>query len=453
MSRLLRPRPASDPDYWTVKFVDLEGKTRTKVLGRMNKERAQEERILFDAEQVRRARMLRGEVEAPPPESQVRTGRASLDEFLVNGHLHQIDLLDAEERRERLRTLGHMRRLLPDTTLDDLNGPTTQRGYLELRKEEGASWNTRRLEVISWNHLLLDAAARGALSATARAMRNIGPKDSKRFRFLEKDEIGTLRAYLVERETSQAAIRRLRMAVELGLHCGLRPGEITSRRWSDFDLDRGRLRVDHVPQIGFRVKKDQVRSVPLPDELVELLRVYRGWCGPDGHWFLQRNMVGLVWQLSRTARGMSRDRPVTTAEVAAACEELQRYSATEAKWAWYVGSCLNRGTGLLINVARSTWSPNPRWQEAEPVRVGSFYAGLRRAAADAGLRHVWPHALRHSWASLALAEGVPLHIVQAIGGWVTPHVLLDIYAHVHPDRALAAMKEFSIGEVPPGGGA
>ena len=447
MSRLVQPRPVAEPDYWAVRYEDTEGRTRTKVLGTMDRARATEERVLFDAELVRRRRRLRGEVDEAPPEAAGRAGSQTVDAFLLDGYLHQIGLLEADDKSERLRTLGHVRRILPDATLDDLNAPTTQRGYLERRKEEGGSWNTRRLEVHSWNQLLHDAGARGALSAPVRPMRNIGPKDSKRVRFLEKDEITKLRAWLVERETDQAAIRRLRAAVEVGLHCGLRPGEITSRRWSDFDLDRGRLRVTHVPEIGFRVKRDQVRTVPLPDELVELLQDYRGWCGPDGKWFLQRNMVGLVWQLAKTASELgTMRRPVTTARVADAAEGLQRYSEAAGPWPWYVGACLNRSRGLIVNVGRAQWAPSPRWEPEEPVRVASINNGLRRAAKEAGLEHIWPYALRHSWASLALTEGVPLHIVQAIGGWSTPHVLLDIYAHVHPDRAAAAMKDFSLAD-------
>ena len=447
MSRLVQPRPASEPDYWAVRYKDVEGRTRTKVLGTMDRARATEERILFDAELVRQRRLLRGEIVEAARARVPAAGSATVDWFLLDGYLHQIGLLGAENERERLRTLGHVRRLVPDATLDDLNAPTTQRGYLEQRKAEGASWNTRRLEVHTWNQLLYDAGARGALSAPVRPMRNLGAKDNKRIRFLEKDEIATLRTWLGERETAQASIRRLRAAVELGLHCGLRPGETTSRRWTDFDLERGRLRVDHVPEIGFRVKRDQVRTVPLPDELIELLGRYRAWCGPDARWFLQRNMVGIAWQLARSAQEMSSKRkPVTTAQLAEACEHLREFSGSGTPWPRYVGACLNKGAGPVINVGRSQWAPNPRWTPGEPVRVQTFNNGLRRAAEGAGLEHIWPHALRHSWASLTLAEGVPLHIVQAIGGWRTPHVLLGIYAHVHPDRALAAMKEFSIGQ-------
>ena len=445
MSRLVRPRPVEASDYWVIRYEDPEGRSRTKVLGSMDKARATEERILFDAEQVRLARIRRGEVEAPPPEAVAIGGAAPLDEFLRAGYLHHLSLLDDREQAQRLRTLGHVRRIHPGVTLDELNTSTIQRGYLEQRKAEEARWNTRRLEVACWNELLRDAAARGALSGPASKMKNIGPKDGRRFRFLETDEIGALRAYFAARATAQASIRRVQIAVELGLYCGLRPGEITSRRWSDFDLERGRLEVDHVPEIDFRVKRDQVRTVPLPDELVEQLRVYRSWCGADAHWFLQRNRVGLVWQLSMVARRLGTMRkPVSTARVAQEAADLAQFSGSATKWPWYVGTCLHKGTGMLVNQGRGLWAPSPRFVRPEPIRVRSFSNGLRRAAEGAGIPHVWPHALRHSWASLALLSGVPLHVVQAIGGWKTPHVLLEIYAHVHPDRAVAVMRDFTL---------
>jgi len=51
-----------------------------------------------------------------------------------------------------------------------------------------------------------------------------------------------------------------------------------------------------------------------------------------------------------------------------------------------------------------------------------------------GGRHVRPHDLRHTWASLHLARSTPIKWVQAQGGWSTARMLLDIYGHVIPDR-------------------
>jgi integrase len=443
VSRLVQPRGLRDPDYWAIRYQDADGEVRTRVIGRMTRERANEERILFDAEQVRQRRKTRGEV-APTASVPHVCARVTLDHFLQDGHLRRLDLLPTDERREVRRVIGVIRRLLPGVTLDELNGPTTQRGWLETRKAEGARWNTRRLEVRVLNGLLHDAGAQGLLSAPVRPARNIGPKDRRPYRFLEQDEIASLRGHLERAAPSKPPLRRLRAAIEVGLHCGLRPGEITSRRWTDFDFERGRLRIDHVEEIGFRVKRDQVRQVPLPDELVDHLREYRAWCGPHGRWFLQRNLVGVTWQVALTAWEEGKQRIFTTAEVAEACAHLRRFSSSATPWPAFVAACLHKRGGLLINEGRARWRANPRWTPPAPVRQETFNNALRRAAEAVGIEHVWPHALRHSWASLALAEGVPLHIVQAIGGWETPQVLLEVYAHVHPDRALAAVKDFRL---------
>jgi integrase len=44
-------------------------------------------------------------------------------------------------------------------------------------------------------------------------------------------------------------------------------------------------------------------------------------------------------------------------------------------------------------------------------------------------RHVTPHCLRHTWASLHIARGTPLKWIQEQGGWTTAKLLLDTYGH------------------------
>jgi hypothetical protein len=47
-------------------------------------------------------------------------------------------------------------------------------------------------------------------------------------------------------------------------------------------------------------------------------------------------------------------------------------------------------------------------------------------------RHVSPHTLRHTWASLHLARGSNLKWVQEAGGWASAKVVLDVYGHFMP---------------------
>lgn len=60
----------------------------------------------------------------------------------------------------------------------------------------------------------------------------------------------------------------------------------------------------------------------------------------------------------------------------------------------------------------------------------AFKAAVRRA----GIQEATFHDLRSSGATWLLEEGVPLHLVQAMGGWSRPDVLIQIYAQVHRDH-------------------
>jgi integrase len=50
-------------------------------------------------------------------------------------------------------------------------------------------------------------------------------------------------------------------------------------------------------------------------------------------------------------------------------------------------------------------------------------------------RHLSPHCLRHTWASLHMARGTPLKWIQEQGGWSTAKVLLDTYGHFMPSES------------------
>ena len=47
-------------------------------------------------------------------------------------------------------------------------------------------------------------------------------------------------------------------------------------------------------------------------------------------------------------------------------------------------------------------------------------------------RRFTPHGLRHTFASLHLARGTNLLWIQAMGGWESKKMLLDVYGHYMP---------------------
>jgi len=57
-----------------------------------------------------------------------------------------------------------------------------------------------------------------------------------------------------------------------------------------------------------------------------------------------------------------------------------------------------------------------------------------RAVRDAGLDGLTPHSLRHTAASLAIASGADVKVVQQMLGHASATMTLDLYGHLYGDR-------------------
>ncbi len=92
--------------------------------------------------------------------------------------------------------------------------------------------------------------------------------------------------------------------------------------------------------------------------------------------------------------------------------------------------------------------PGEVWQEhglvfssevGTPVDPDNFSHAFSRLCETAGLGHWHPHELRHSGASLMLAQGTPLHVVSEVLGHASIAITKDVYGHlVEGDKRAAA---------------
>ncbi len=83
--------------------------------------------------------------------------------------------------------------------------------------------------------------------------------------------------------------------------------------------------------------------------------------------------------------------------------------------------------------AGSAWSGSARLFTDEigrPVKPDRVYRRLVAIADGLGLPRLDVHGLRHSYATLALRAGVPVHVVSARLGHADPAITLQVYAHV-----------------------
>ncbi|MCX6022161.1 MAG: tyrosine-type recombinase/integrase [Chloroflexi bacterium] len=170
----------------------------------------------------------------------------------------------------------------------------------------------------------------------------------------------------------------------VALSLGLRQAEIFGLRWADMDLDAGTLRVTVSLQrlggtyrlVAPKTQKSR-RLLSLPNATVAALRAHR---------VRQRD---------------------------------ERQQAGDAWEDW-------QGTGLVFATATGG-----------PLQGATITQNLHRLLERAGLPRVRFHDLRHTAASLLLAQGVAPRMIMEVLGHNQISTTMDIYAHVMP----AAMRE------------
>ena len=176
---------------------------------------------------------------------------------------------------------------------------------------------------------------------------------------------------------------RLRPLFAVGVALGLRKGELLALRWQDVDLDVGVLRVRSTVQrlgkgVGLVTGSPKTarsrRTLPLPQVLIDTLREHR------------------------------------------ASQELEREEASS----WH-------DSGLVFTTSKGTM--------IEPRNLNRF---LDEAIERAGLRRIRFHDLRHTCASLLLAQGVSPRVVMEVLGHSQMSMTTDLYGHVMPSSLRSA---------------
>ena len=74
-------------------------------------------------------------------------------------------------------------------------------------------------------------------------------------------------------------------------------------------------------------------------------------------------------------------------------------------------------------------------------RILDIKTAFRRALRQAGITDYRWHDNRHTWASILIQNGVPLHELQEMGGW-KPHAMVERYAHNAPEALFNAATRF-----------
>jgi integrase len=76
----------------------------------------------------------------------------------------------------------------------------------------------------------------------------------------------------------------------------------------------------------------------------------------------------------------------------------------------------------------------PGIRNGQPLRVSTFRTAFSAAARAIGVPDLYPHQLRHTAASLAIAAGADVKVVQQMLGHSSATMTLDTYGHLFEDR-------------------
>ncbi len=265
--------------------------------------------------------------------------------------------------------------------LEQLSPALVQRWLLQHKTEHGAR---RRIT-------LAHAALRSALSEAQRLQLVVinaatlvkVPQPVKRA--IAPLDVDQATAFL-----KAAAKHRLGALFSVALACGLRLGEATGLRWEDVDLTTGELRVrQQLQRVGKRLVAQELkteksrRTLALPQVCLEALRAHRK------RQLEERLKAGADWQ------------------------DTGLVFTTYARR----GKGRTLGTGL-----------HPR----------NVLRALHTLLAAAGLQRARFHDLRHSAASILIAEGVELVEVSMLLGHSELRVTADLYSHLQKQTAARA---------------
>jgi integrase len=178
--------------------------------------------------------------------------------------------------------------------------------------------------------------------------------------------------------------RRLEAFYVTMLGLGLRPGEALGLSWDDVNLEgkvltiRQALKRENKQLVIGDVKTAKSRrAVNLPPPVVKVLRAHKGRQSKE------RQSAGSAWE----------------------------------------------ATGLVFTTQIGT-----------PIDPSNLRRDFNEVFKKAGLGHWHPHELRHSAASIMLAQGVPLEVVADVLGHSSIRMTADVYGHILAPQRQAAAK-------------
>lgn len=318
-----------------------------------------------------------------------------------------------QELAYALEHLGTMR--VQDVKVSHLKDVVGKLARREMRYERPMSRSTLGRTLTRLRSLFREAVADQIIYVNPMdgiKMPKVQANEAAQIKALNPDQaarLHTIGTYLYA-----AGLARLWPALFLAISMGLRRGEVMGLKWADVDLERGTLRIRQTRVMdlkGIRTGDPKTtnsrRELHMPASVIAVLKQHREAQEEE------KTQAGTEWQENGIV-------------------------FTTSLGEWTHPDNLNRALSALID-----WS--------DPVKAartgkGSPWQGVSRETRDAlqglivggeKLPSISPHDLRHTYATLALRQGVPVEVVSKNLGHGSPAITLTVYRHVLDDELRA----------------
>jgi len=286
---------------------------------------------------------------------------------------------------------GHLVPAIGAVTLQALRPGHLKQYYAERREQ--LSGATLQLHHAILSNALKSAVRQGLVTRNVASLVDGVPR-AQNGRADAKQHCWTLDETRTFLAAAKEAGSQLAALFSLALDSGMRKGELCGLKWSDVDLDAGKVTIDRQllvaglkPVFG-PTKTGAPRSIDLTEETVRLLREHKR----------QQS------ELKMRNRTVYQDLGLVLAN------EWGDLHGREAM------------LGLPLNGSHLGQRPFARVIKAADVRRIKF------------------HGLRHTCATLLLAAGEPVHVVSQRLGHKDPTITMRVYAHVLPSMQQQAAR-------------
>jgi integrase len=264
--------------------------------------------------------------------------------------------------------------------------PADVDAFIASKREQYAA-NSLRLMRSTLRQALSDAERKGLVSRNAVALSEPIHVSRRAMKWLDEKEARSL--------LDQVHGDPLEALYVVCLSLGLRRGEALGLQWDDVDLGKGTVLI--------RRALRRVQVPPLSDGSY-----------PDG-----RKTALVVGDVKTEDSCRTQNLPNPVVEALREHRIKQRTDQLAAT-SWESGT-------FVFTTPVGT-----------PIDPSNFAKLLSAHCVKAGLGHRNPHQLRHSAASILLAQGIPLHEVSDFLGHSSVRITKDVYGHLSADRRRAA---------------